>query len=95
MRAEQYCDSGVYVWLEGEDGIEPRRIELGELGDSMAEVRRGLDEGDRVVVNPRDNLPEDADLFDAPVSRRRDRFGGPAPVSPARRLIAAGHAAGG
>lgn len=73
-------DEGVYVWLEGDGGIEPRRIELGEIGGGMAEVRRGLKEGDQVVIDPRDNLPDAESVFDAHGGRDRSRFGVSAPV---------------
>lgn len=69
-------DAGAYVWIEGQDGIEPRHIELGEVGDRMAEVRDGLDEGEHVVMHPRDSVP-DADrlLLETQPDRRGKRFG--------------------
>ncbi|MGH7137235.1 MAG: efflux RND transporter periplasmic adaptor subunit, partial [Pirellulales bacterium] len=73
-------DDGAYVWLEGDDGIEPRRVELGEIGDCMAEVRRGLEEGDHVVIDPRDSLPDAESIFEAHSARDRNRFGFATPV---------------
>ena len=89
------AESGTYVWVEGDGGIEPRRIELGEVGDAAAEIRRGLQEGDRVVVNPRDNLPQTDHLFGPSAEHRRNRFGEASPHPAAHRSIAAGNAAGG
>lgn len=73
-------DDGAYVWLEGDDGIEPRRVELGEIGDGMVEVRRGLKEGDHVVIDPRDSLPDADSIFEAHAARDRSRFGIATPV---------------
>ncbi|HVX15125.1 MAG TPA: hypothetical protein VHC22_28290 [Pirellulales bacterium] len=88
------AEDGAYVWVDGDEGIEPRRVELGELGDAMAEVRGGLEAGDRVVIRPRDHLPEVDSLFGSPGDRRRQRFGAGS-VSSARRLMTVGTAAGG
>src|SRR6201999_4565619 len=38
-------DDGVFVWVDHEGDVEPRRVELGAFGDDMAEVRHGLREG--------------------------------------------------
>jgi HlyD family secretion protein len=35
---------------------EPRRVEIGKVNDRVAEVRDGLKEGDRVIVNPSDRI---------------------------------------
>ncbi|HEV3341607.1 MAG TPA: hypothetical protein VG125_14670 [Pirellulales bacterium] len=51
-------DDGVFVWVDHDGTVEPRRVELGTFGDDMAEVRRGLSEGERLLLNPRDKLPE-------------------------------------
>ncbi|HET6879877.1 MAG TPA: hypothetical protein VFI31_06970, partial [Pirellulales bacterium] len=88
-------DDGAYAWVEGDGGIESRRIELGEMGDSMAEVKRGLREGDHVVLKPRENLSEVDELLDAHLERRRDRFGQAPAVSSARRGLATAGMAGG
>lgn len=68
-------DAGAYVWIDGEDGVQPRRIELGDVGDRMAEVRRGLNEGERVVMHPRDSVPNADSLFDAAPQSGAHRFG--------------------
>lgn len=68
-------DGGAYVWVNGEQGIQPRRVELGDVGDRMVEVRRGLDEGDRVVMHPLDNVPDAESVVETRPALTRRQFG--------------------
>jgi multidrug efflux pump subunit AcrA (membrane-fusion protein) len=82
-------DDGIFVWVDHDGEVEPRRVELGTFGDDMAEVRRGLSEGERLLLNPREKLPE---LGESPFGERHP-FDGTESVSTGRSLI--GQAAGG
>lgn len=64
-------DDGVFVWVDHDGEVEPRRIELGAFGDEMAEVRRGLTEGERLLINPRDQFP---DFGATPAKSDHNRF---------------------
>ncbi|WP_165245457.1 efflux RND transporter periplasmic adaptor subunit [Paludisphaera soli] len=56
---EDYC----YVAREDGEGLERRRIALGEATHDMLEVAEGLAEGERVVLNPRaDEMGDDVDV---------------------------------
>ena len=89
-------DYGTFVWVENEGTLAPRRIELGAHGDVMAEIRRGLSEGEHVVLDPRSQLPELERLNDSPTDHAPNRFGKAGPVSTAgRSRLTAGNAAGG
>ncbi|HQU43974.1 MAG: hypothetical protein B7Z73_04690 [Planctomycetia bacterium 21-64-5] len=66
---------GAFVWVERDGTLEPRRVELGTCGDEgMAEIRRGASEGEHVVLNPRDTLPEMGIEVDSHSERGPDRF---------------------
>jgi HlyD family secretion protein len=53
---KDYC----YVAREDGEGLERRRIALGEATHDMLEVAEGLEEGERVVLNPRaDEMGDD------------------------------------
>lgn len=41
-----------YCYVAREDGLERRKIELGQATDSLLEVAEGLREGEQVVLNP-------------------------------------------
>ena len=89
-------DDGAFVWVENDGTVEPRRIELGAHGDLMAEIRRGLCEGEHVVLNPRDALPELESIGDGTAGHDPHRFDKLQPVSTAiRSQSTAGNAAGG
>lgn len=83
-------DDDMFVWVDHEGALEPRRVELGAFGDDMAEVRCGLTEGERLLLNPRDQFPH----FGAPrLESDLGRIESASTVRPGRYL--AGHAAGG
>jgi HlyD family secretion protein len=86
-------DDGVFVWVDHDGEVEPRRVELGAFGDDVAEVRRGLSEGDRLLLNPRDHFPG----FGAPQlegdRRPVGRIESASAIRPGRHLAI--HAAGG
>jgi HlyD family secretion protein len=78
-------EEGVFVWVEHEGEVEPRRVELGAFGDRMAEVRCGLSEGERLLLNPRDTIAELGIAGDSQSQRDPRRFDGTPPISTASR----------
>ncbi|MFW5923533.1 MAG: efflux RND transporter periplasmic adaptor subunit, partial [Planctomycetota bacterium] len=46
-------------WVDGEDGLEIREVQLGYYTDTHVHVQRGLEEGDRVVLTTPDRTPRD------------------------------------
>jgi HlyD family secretion protein len=74
-------DEDAFVWVDHDGEVKPRRIKLGAFGDEMAEVRSGLREGERLLVNPLDRFP---DFSAEPVRRDHDRFGRPQSASTSR-----------
>ncbi|HZZ78617.1 MAG TPA: hypothetical protein VFE62_08865 [Gemmataceae bacterium] len=70
MRAERKC----YV-LDGQGIAHERDIVVGLSNDKVVQVISGLEEGDRVVMNPRSLIPEKSDLKPGtPGSRRGAEF---------------------
>ncbi|AMV38449.1 efflux RND transporter periplasmic adaptor subunit [Planctomyces sp. SH-PL62] len=71
---EDYC----YVFRGEGDGLEKRRIALGEATHDMLEVAEGLEEGEQVVLNPRlDEMADDVDDAPAPAAVPADAPTGP------------------
>jgi HlyD family secretion protein len=85
---------GVFVWVADDGELEARRVELGTLGDDGAEVRDGLCGGERLLVNPRDKLPELGFLGNASAESERPPFDS-SPDSTAGSRYSAIHTAGG
>lgn len=52
LQAVQRDDTGVatVLALDAQDGVQRRRVELGMQGSRLAEVKSGLEQGDRVVL---------------------------------------------
>lgn len=46
-----------YSWVRTADGIEPRELMLGGTNDTVFEIIDGLKEGERVLQNPRADIP--------------------------------------
>ena len=42
-----------FCFVVHEDGLERREVKLGQVTSDFAEVTRGLEEGEEVVINPR------------------------------------------
>ncbi|MDG3002459.1 efflux RND transporter periplasmic adaptor subunit [Paludisphaera mucosa] len=59
-------DDFCYVEREDGEGLEKRHIELGQATHDMLEVAEGLEEGERVVLNPRADEVAD-DVSDLPL----------------------------
>lgn len=72
-------EDGVFVCVEHDDTLEPRQVELGTVGDEVAEIRGGLQEGERLLLDPREKLLELGAVSDSSSSRERDRFGSQEP----------------
>jgi HlyD family secretion protein len=89
-------EDGVLVWVDHEGAVEPRRIEVGAFGDRMAEIRGGLSEGERLVLNPREKLLQLEGVDETQRLRDRRRFDKSASASTDRGgRHGAAHAAGG
>lgn len=46
-----------YAWVRTADGVEPRELMLGGTNDTVFEIIDGLKEGERVLQNPRADIP--------------------------------------
>lgn len=46
-----------YSWVRTSDGVEPRELMLGGTNDTVFEIIDGLKEGERVLQNPRADIP--------------------------------------
>lgn len=89
-------DDRAFVWVESSESIEPRPIKLGTCGDEMAEIRCGVEAGERIVVDPQHALPEHGIPIEVHSPRRADRFARkPAVATAARVEHSGGNAAGG
>lgn len=61
---DEYC----YVLRQGGEGLEKRRIALGQATHDLLEVSEGLEEGEQVVLNPHpDEVADDLEDVPAPV----------------------------
>ena len=57
------AENGHLCWVKTSRGIEPRSLELGDSNDEFIVVLGGLNEGDKVLLNPRghiENNPSDS-----------------------------------
>lgn len=88
-------DGSVYVCVERDDTLEPRQVELGTVGDEVAEIRGGLQEGERLLLDPREKLLELGVVSGAASSHERDRFGNAPPPTDTNVGHGAVNAAGG
>lgn len=52
-------DNWVYVGTDG--GVEIRQVDLGKTNDKFVEIREGISEGDRVVLNPESIIENNSD----------------------------------
>ncbi|MEM8735545.1 MAG: efflux RND transporter periplasmic adaptor subunit [Planctomycetota bacterium] len=66
-----------FCWVQTEQGVEQRTLELGDSDDVFVQVMGGVEEGEEVVLNPSGSVEEAKDLLLA-VSNK-----GMEPVSPA------------
>lgn len=71
MGAKRKC----YV-LDARGFAQERDIDIGLSNDKLVEIRSGLEEGDRIALNPRTLIPEKSDLKPGtPGTRRGAEFG--------------------
>ena len=49
--ALQEIDQQTFLFVEDEDGIEPRKVRIGRMDDDSAEILSGLNPGDRYVIS--------------------------------------------
>ncbi len=52
------AENGHLCWVKTSRGIEPRPLELGDSNDEFIVVLGGLNEGDKVLLNPRGHVEE-------------------------------------
>jgi hypothetical protein len=70
-----------YCWVKVPEGIEKREIELGLGNNTRMQVTSGLQEGELVLLSPRDNVAEASDdERDAESVNVKERFGGDKPA---------------
>jgi len=50
------AENGHLCWVKTSRGIEPRPLELGDSNDEFIVVLGGLNEGDKVLLNPRGHV---------------------------------------
>jgi HlyD family secretion protein len=53
-------------WVAGESGLELREVELGYYTDTHVQVRRGLKEGDKILLAPPSRIPRDIHIITLP-----------------------------
>jgi HlyD family secretion protein len=46
------CAQGAFCWVKTAEGAEKRSLELGDTNDRFTVVKEGLQQGDKVVLNP-------------------------------------------
>ncbi len=51
-------DDGTYCWIETEEGPVRRAVQLGDTNDQFVIVEHGLQEGDRVILNPLETVDQ-------------------------------------
>jgi RND family efflux transporter MFP subunit len=71
-----------YCWINGPAGVEKREVELGLGNNTRISVVKGLSEGERVLLNPRESIAEarDEERSDETVDVKQ-RFGGDKPAN--------------
>ncbi len=71
---------GQYMcWVVNDKGIERRPLVPGTTNDTAVEVKDGVNEGDKVIVNPRATVAEARSLYDHDVPARSGRRHGKQP----------------
>jgi hypothetical protein len=59
-----------------EEGLERREVEIGQVTSELAEVTRGLEEGEQVALNPsRDDVISEAPLVPTDLTDRESTSG--------------------
>ena len=58
VQAIVQVEEETWCYVAGSGGPERRTVELGPTNDKFVEVRRGLQEGERVLLNPPDILDQ-------------------------------------
>lgn len=61
-----------YTWVAGA-GVERREVLIGVSNDQFIELRDGLKDGERVVLNPRSTFSEEISELEAQFANTRDR----------------------
>ncbi len=62
-------------WVATEQGAQRRPLVLGSANEEIVEVKDGVNEGERIILNPRATVPEARELFEPVSSRATKRFG--------------------
>ncbi|MEC7558048.1 MAG: hypothetical protein VYA32_12765, partial [Planctomycetota bacterium] len=52
------AENGHLCWVKTSQGIEPRSLELGDSNDEFTVVLGGLNEGDKVLLNPQGHIKD-------------------------------------
>jgi multidrug efflux pump subunit AcrA (membrane-fusion protein) len=52
------AENGHLCWVQTSTGIQPRSLDLGDSNDEFIIVRAGLNEGDKVLLNPRGHVED-------------------------------------
>ncbi|MEM9643521.1 MAG: efflux RND transporter periplasmic adaptor subunit, partial [Planctomycetota bacterium] len=63
---------GHFCWIETENGVQRRKISLGDTDDEFSVVTAGLASGDKVLLNPLAHVQEAKDAAMKPVSGQED-----------------------
>jgi len=71
------AENGHLCWVQTATGIQPRSLELGDSNDEFIVVLGGLNEGDKVLLNPRGHV-EDGQADSPNSSRTRPDISPPA-----------------
>ena len=61
-----------YVYVLQEDGPVRRRVKVGQSNQSHVEIIEGVDEGERVILNPRSRFEQEIADLEASLSADRD-----------------------
>lgn len=67
MGGKHFC----YVAANNPKGYEKRPVVIGKDNDQLIEIKDGLNEGDRVILNPRSTIEEARQTTEDAVSRKR------------------------
>jgi HlyD family secretion protein len=86
-----------YCWVSGAGGIEKREVQLGMGNNTRIQIKDGLQEGELVLLNPRNNIAEarEDDHSEDEAVNVNDRFGGDKPANLPAIGAGAGRATGG
>jgi RND family efflux transporter MFP subunit len=71
-----------YCWVSGPTGVEKREVEVGLGNNTRIEVVRGIEQGERVLLNPRESIAEarEDERGDETIDIK-ERFGGDKPAN--------------